>query len=140
MKIEDVARECGLTKRAIRYYEEIGILPPPDRSKGGVRQYNESHIAHLKKILNAREVLGFSLQELQQYIAIIDALENHKRHYKQITDHAARKEKLLEIEHNLNELLELIEQKANKISAVRAELEQLRERARAAIANIENPS
>lgn len=27
-KIDDVARECGLTKRTIRYYEELGVFPP----------------------------------------------------------------------------------------------------------------
>ena len=34
-KIDDVAKESGLTKRTIRYYEEIGLLPPPERSTAG---------------------------------------------------------------------------------------------------------
>lgn len=35
LKIDDVAKQSGLSKRTIRYYEEIGLLPSPPRSKGG---------------------------------------------------------------------------------------------------------
>lgn len=31
-KIDEVAKQCGLTKRTIRYYEEIGLLPSAQRS------------------------------------------------------------------------------------------------------------
>ncbi len=61
-KIDDVAKATGLTKRTIRYYEEIGLIKPPARSEGGTRLYTAEDIERLKNIVAAREVLGFSLQ------------------------------------------------------------------------------
>lgn len=62
-KIDEVAKQSGLTKRTIRYYEEIGLLPSPQRSEGNMRLYTQEDVDLLKKILSAKEVLGFSLQE-----------------------------------------------------------------------------
>jgi DNA-binding transcriptional MerR regulator len=137
LKIEDVAKECGLTKRTIRYYEEIGILSPPQRSEKGTRLYTREHIDQLKKIVNAREVLGFSLQELQQFISIGNSLENHSQDYKNTTDRTERKRKLVEIDRILGEQLHLVEQKIQRIQEVKAELEAKRKRAREAIVNID---
>lgn len=137
LKIEDVAKESGLTKRTIRYYEEIGLLAPLQRSEGGIRLYTQDHIEHLKKIVNAREVLGFSLHELQHFISIRDSLESHRQSYKHITDQTERREKLVEIDRVVGEQLELIEQKLQKIHDVRTELEDMRDRARKAIAKID---
>ena len=61
LKIDDVAKQSGLTKRTIRYYEQIGLMPAPPRSEGGFRLYTEEHVEFLKKITNAKEVMGFSL-------------------------------------------------------------------------------
>jgi DNA-binding transcriptional MerR regulator len=137
LKIEDVAKECGLTKRTIRYYEELGILSPPQRSEKGTRLYTKEHIDELKKIVNAREVLGFSLQELQQFISIGNSLENHSQDYKNTTDRTERRRKLAEIDRILGEQLHLVEQKIQRIQEVKAELEAKRKRAREAIVNID---
>lgn len=48
-KIDDVAKECGLTKRTIRYYEEIGVMPSPQRTDGGTRLYTREDIDYLKR-------------------------------------------------------------------------------------------
>jgi DNA-binding transcriptional MerR regulator len=141
LKIEEVAKRSGLTKRTIRYYEELGILPPPERSEGKVRLYTEEHIETLKKVVNAKEVLGFSLQELLQYISFKDALEvqcqAYKNQYKDSVDQAERKKRLLEIDKNASDQLELIEQKLQKIHEVQSDLEKRRSRVRDAISNID---
>ena len=51
--------------RTIRYYEEKGIIPAPDRTANGYRDYNESLIPRLKFIKNAQK-LGFSLGEIKE--------------------------------------------------------------------------
>jgi DNA-binding transcriptional MerR regulator len=141
LKIEEVAKRSGLTKRTIRYYEELGILPPPERSEGKIRLYTEEHIERLKKVINAKEVLGFSLQELLQYISFQDALEvqfqEYKNQYKDSTDQAERKRRLLEIDKNASDQLELIEQKLQNIHEVQSDLENMRSRVRNAITNID---
>ncbi|MCR8642760.1 MerR family transcriptional regulator [Paenibacillus sp. N1-5-1-14] len=137
LKIDEVAQRSGLTKRTIRYYEEIGLLSPPERSEKGIRLYTEAHIDHLLKITNAREVLGFSLQEIQEFISISDALETHRKGYWSIEDQKEKLAKLQEIDHVISDQLVLIEQKIEKIHAVQSELQALRTRARTAIARYE---
>ncbi|GIO13954.1 HTH-type transcriptional regulator YfmP [Cohnella xylanilytica] len=132
-KIDDVAKMSGLTKRTIRYYEEIGLLPAPSRSEGGTRLYTGEHIETLNKLIRARDALGFSLQELQRYVEASDILEGKRQHYRQLTDTLTpeeRKEKLLDMDETLVKQLELIESKLANIQAIKAEFEELRERIR----------
>ena len=77
-KIDDVMKMTGLTKRTIRYYEEIGLITPPQRTKGNTRLYVEENINELKKIIEAKEVLGFSLQELQQFVHLKKRIERRR--------------------------------------------------------------
>lgn len=78
LKIDDAAKETGLTKRAIRYYEQIGLIHTPERSEGGTRLYSEEDIDRLKKVVLAKEILGFSLQELQQFLDLHDTVDSYQ--------------------------------------------------------------
>lgn len=51
MKIDQVAKRSGLTKRTIRFYEEIGLLSAPKRTEGGVRLYSEDDMEELEKVM-----------------------------------------------------------------------------------------
>jgi MerR family transcriptional regulator, repressor of the yfmOP operon len=141
LKIDEVANRTGLTKRTIRYYEELGILAPPERSEGRVRLYTDAHIERLQKIVNAKDVLGCSLQELQQFISIGSTLDtqrqDYKLHYKDSADKAERRNRLLEMDRNASEQLELIAQKIAKIHELRSDLEDLRIRIREGIAKLD---
>jgi MerR family redox-sensitive transcriptional activator SoxR len=64
MVISDVARMFGLRTSAIRYYEQIGILPAPMR-KNGQRRYNNSALFRLAVVQRARE-MGFTLDEIRE--------------------------------------------------------------------------
>ncbi|WP_445489891.1 MerR family transcriptional regulator [Niallia sp. 03133] len=133
LKIDDVAKRCGLTKRTIRYYEQLGLLPSPPRSDGGIRLYSEEHVAFLEKLTNAKEVMGFSLQELQEYIALEDALEMQKSDYRKVKGTNLQKEKLEKVLATTLEQLKLIDQKKQSIIKVEKELLSLKERAEAAL-------
>lgn len=129
LKIDDVAKQTGLTKRTIRYYEEIGLLPEPQRSEGGTRLYTQADIDLLNKLMTAKEVLGFSLQELQKYVAMNDLLENKKVVYRSASNEHDQKERLVQLVNVLEEQLDLIEVKFLKIQKIKLELEDLRTRA-----------
>ncbi|QTL51572.1 MULTISPECIES: MerR family transcriptional regulator [Priestia] len=137
LKIDDVAKQSGLTKRTIRYYEQIGLMPAPPRSEGGFRLYTEEHVEFLKKITNAKEVMGFSLQELQEFLALSDTLEIQKMDYRQVKGTNQQKEKLEQVLHTVEEQLKLIEQKKKNILKVESDLLSLRDRAKAAIVKFE---
>jgi len=63
MAISDVARVFGLRTSAIRYYEQIGILPRPMR-KNGQRRYDDNALFRLAVVQRARET-GFTLEEIR---------------------------------------------------------------------------
>ena len=64
MKISEVARQVGLQSSAVRYYEQLGLLPPPERV-GGQRRYDPTALYRLAIIQRARQ-LGFTLEEIRQ--------------------------------------------------------------------------
>ena len=54
--IKEVSELTGISIRALRYYDEIGLLVPPLRSKGGYRLYDEKSVEKLNAILFLREL------------------------------------------------------------------------------------
>jgi MerR family redox-sensitive transcriptional activator SoxR len=62
--ISEVAKQIGLRPSAIRYYEQIGILPPTHRVSGQ-RRYDVTALHRLVVILRARQT-GFTLTEIKQ--------------------------------------------------------------------------
>jgi DNA-binding transcriptional MerR regulator len=65
--IRDLGKEFGLTARAIRHYEEMGLLAPARR--GMARLYSETDRKRLRLILRGRR-LGFSLEEIGEMLAL----------------------------------------------------------------------
>jgi MerR family transcriptional regulator, redox-sensitive transcriptional activator SoxR len=61
--ISEVARQIGLRASAIRYYEQIGILPPAQR-QGGQRRYDSTVLYRLAVVQRARQ-MGFTLEEIR---------------------------------------------------------------------------
>ncbi len=69
--IGQVAKVANCKVQTIRYYEQIGILPAPDRSEGNQRIYSHHHIDRLSFIRHSRE-LGFSLEQIREILALVD--------------------------------------------------------------------
>ena len=71
--ISDLAREFDLTTRAIRFYEDMGLLSPNRTGPGGrVRQYSARDRTRLKLTLRAKR-LGLSLTEAKDIIDMYDS-------------------------------------------------------------------
>ncbi len=66
-----MSRETGVKIETIRYYERIEIMPKPDRTEGGNRQYNHSQLKRLSFIKRCRE-LGFSIEEIRALLRMTD--------------------------------------------------------------------
>src|SRR4051794_10121815 len=67
--IRDLTRECGVTARTLRFYEEKGLLSPG--RAGQERRYSRRDRARLKYILMGRNV-GFSLDEVREMLDLYD--------------------------------------------------------------------
>jgi DNA-binding transcriptional MerR regulator len=59
-----LAKEVGVKVVTIRYYEQIGILPSPERTEGNYRSYTQTHAEKLRFIRRCRE-LGFPLEQIR---------------------------------------------------------------------------
>src|SRR5436190_18494728 len=88
--IEQVATRTGFTKRTLRYYEEVGLLPPTGRTEGNYRRYSESDIEHLERIKKLRELLGFSLTDIRKLLEAEDERGQIKTAYQHETDATAK--------------------------------------------------
>ncbi|MFQ5846942.1 MAG: heavy metal-responsive transcriptional regulator [Candidatus Methylomirabilales bacterium] len=67
--IGKVAKQLGLNPRTIRYYESLGLLPPPLRSESRYRLYTPQTLELLRFIQKAK-TLGFTLTEIREIIAL----------------------------------------------------------------------
>lgn len=81
--IGEVAKRLGITTRTIRYYEEIGLMGPPERLGGGTRMYERPEILRLKFILKLKE-LGISLKEMLELAEYFDV---NDQNFGSITPH-----------------------------------------------------
>ena len=68
-KIEEVALKTGLTKRALRYYEDLELINPK-RTDASYRLYSEEDIENINKIKDLRERLGFCLKDVKVIIEL----------------------------------------------------------------------
>ena len=69
--IGSLSRDTGCNIETIRYYERIGLMPKPPRSKGGHRLYEKDHLKQLSFIRRTRD-LGFTLEEVRGLLRMID--------------------------------------------------------------------
>jgi MerR family mercuric resistance operon transcriptional regulator len=69
MTIGELSRRTGVHIETIRYYEKIGVTPPPPRTEGGQRAYAWSDERALSFVRRARE-LGFSLGDIRALLAL----------------------------------------------------------------------
>jgi DNA-binding transcriptional MerR regulator len=70
--IGELAARTGTTPEAIRYYERVGVLSPPQRrGSGRYRRYGPADVERLSFVRRSRE-LGFSLDEVRELLSLAD--------------------------------------------------------------------
>lgn len=69
MNISEAARAAGLSAKAIRHYESLGILPKAKRTESGYRSYSGDDI-HILRFVHRARSLGFSLAEIKQLLSL----------------------------------------------------------------------
>lgn len=72
-QIGEVAGAVGLSLRTIRYYEEVGLVPPSGRTAGGFRLYTDDDVERLR-VLKQMKPLDFTLEEMRDLLQVRDRL------------------------------------------------------------------
>jgi len=104
LTIGTMSRETGTNVQTIRYYEQIGLLPEPERTKGGQRRYHSIDLDRLAFIRHARQ-LGFPLQDIRELLVMADQPQQSCKE----VDTIARRQ-LVEVEQRLAQLNALREE------------------------------
>jgi DNA-binding transcriptional MerR regulator len=121
VRIGVAAKQAGTTARTIRYYEEIGLLPPSEgRVDGKHRLYTEDDIARVREVLRLKNLLGLSLDELKEVIEAEEARAELRARFKREEDPAKKRE-------ILHQALGYIERQLELVHRRRAEMDELEE-------------
>jgi DNA-binding transcriptional MerR regulator len=137
-RIQDVADEVGLTSRAIRYYEEMGLLTPAARSDGSHRLYDETDVERLRAIRGLRDDAGFSLGDIVRLLEDTDHLARSRAAYHETESPVERLRIARDGLQRVDRQLELLDDKIERLRAMRAETIGRRERIAGKIQQLES--
>jgi DNA-binding transcriptional MerR regulator len=85
MQIGEVAQQVGLATSAIRFYEDKGLLPEPERTESGYRDYDPGVVDRIR-FIRAGQAVGLTLRELNEVLQIRDRGESPCRHVTELLD------------------------------------------------------
>src|SRR6266540_4341336 len=71
LTVSGLAAQVGVSPDAVRYYERLGLLPPPARSTAGYRLYDEGAVERLRFVKGAQRV-GLRLREIGELLQVMD--------------------------------------------------------------------
>jgi DNA-binding transcriptional MerR regulator len=105
-----LAELTGVKVPTIRFYELNGLVPPPRRSKGGQRRYDERAVHRLHFIRHARD-LGFSVEDIRQLLTLSEHPAKSCDTADEIAHHHLRQveEKIVRLKRIRSELKRMIE-------------------------------
>lgn len=89
MRIGELANEAGLSPKTIRYYEEIGVLPEPERTPSGYRDYGHGAVERLR-FVRAAQSIGLTLGEIREILSLRDRGEAPCAHVAHLIEQHAR--------------------------------------------------
>lgn len=112
MRIGQLSAATGVSAKAIRYYEQIGLLPEPVRTQSGYRNYDERATDRLG-FVKASQRAGLTLAEIRTVLEISDEGDAPCGHVSDLIDDKLRE----------------IQQRLEALKQTRSELEQLKQRA-----------
>ncbi len=128
LRIGEAAEQASTTVRTVRYYEEVGLLPgSEERSHGEHRTYSDADVERLREILQLKELLNLSLDELRGLVEAEEARAVIRERYRSSTDAAERERLLQEAAHHLDRQLALVRDRRTALGELEERLAERRE-------------
>jgi MerR family transcriptional regulator, repressor of the yfmOP operon len=126
------AERAGVSQRALRYYQQLGLLTPCTCTPGGLRRYSEDDLARVARIRQLQQLLGLNLDEIATVLRDEDRMAEIKRAYLDAgTSRRQRKDLLRESLELQQGLRATVEAKRQGIESFLADLEARIARTRA---------
>ncbi|UCZ54243.1 MerR family transcriptional regulator [Bacillus shivajii] len=120
--ITEVARDYNVSTRALRYYEEIGILHPK-RGKQRQRLFDKKDLTRLSLLIRGKK-FGFRLEEIKEMISLFDEDQSGVRQLETTISYG--KKKIAEIEERINEFQTLKEDMEDYLEQFEMQLSKVR--------------
>ena len=121
-QIGEVAQRTGVTQRALRFYEEKGLLQPPERMEGGFRRYSDDDVTRIEFVTKLQDLLGFTLSEIKEMVEAEELRQQviASRHLDPaLSARAVRAERIIDA---LQRQLDVVDRKADALIEMRSEL------------------
>ena len=113
MRIGELAERAGTTAKTLRFYEQAGLLSAPERTPSGYRDYDEVALDRLR-FIRAAQAAGLTLAEIAEVIAAREHVGPPCKHVAALLgEHAVE-----------------LDQRIGELTALRDEVQRLRDRAR----------
>jgi Hg(II)-responsive transcriptional regulator len=111
LTIGQLAAAANVNTQTVRYYERRGLFPVTPRTPAGYRLYADDAVRRLRFIKHAQELLGFSLREIQELLALR-------------VRHGAACDT---VEHKTRQKIALVDRKIHDLQRIKRTLERLAE-------------
>ncbi len=110
LKVSEVSQLLGINSQTLYFYERIGLIPPPQRSRSGYRLFCEEDIERLRFITRTK-ALGLTLDEIKEILTLkegqsLTCRAVHERLAAKLTQIESQIQQLQALQHELKPLLE----------------------------------
>ncbi len=123
-QIGEVAERTGVTQRTLRFYEEKGLLPPPERMEGGFRLYSDADVERINSIRSMQSLLGLTLAEIKEMVEAEELRAQMRATFRPDRELPARKARVEVVIDSLRRQLAIVETKLEALSTMRQELSE----------------
>ena len=115
MTITQVSKKYDISADTLRYYERIGLIPPVDRTKSGIRDYTESD-CNWVRFIKCMRAAGLPIEALIEYVTLSQQGDSTIEARRQIL--VEEREKLEKRISEMNETLERLNYKIDKYKSL----------------------
>lgn len=134
------AERAGVSQRALRYYQQIGLLTPCGCTPGGLRRYSEDDLARVARIRQLQELLGLDLDAIAKVLRTEDRMAEIKRVYLDEATSRSERQELLRESLDLQQWLRaMVERKLHGIEGFLADLDTRIGKTRAVLSQLADP-
>lgn len=126
LQIGEVAERTGVTQRTLRFYEEKGLLRPPNRMDGGFRLYSEDDVKRVTQIRRLQDLLGVSLAEIKDMVDAQGVLRELKAQYRPDAGVAEKRRQLDKAIEVTDRQYAIVSQKAEQLQELKLQIEERR--------------